>query len=788
SNNYGVIFSYDPVTSTYSKLIDFGFTDGRNPQGSLLQASDGKLYGMTSNGGSNNYGVIFSYDPVTSTYSKLKDFSSTDGSNPSGSLMQASDGKLYGMTYGGGSNNAGVIFSYDPVTSTYTKLKDFGSTDGKYPNGSLMQAADGKLYGMTYWGGSNNAGVIFSYDPVTSTFSKLKDFSGTDGMFPTGSLMQAADGKLYGMTKYGGSNGMGVAFSFDIPGSVYTKLQDFNGSNGAYPQYNSFIEICTPQTYYKDNDGDGFGDPNIAISSCSATPHPGYVTNHTDCNDNDPNAFPGSLAASVHIINQSACAGSPDGAISLNISHGSGQYNFQWSGIIGSGNPATTVYPDPGNVSNISGLTYGFYNVTITDAQGCGTVTHSQIHVGKAFLPVITTGGSRSASCIATGSITVYAAAAISPYTYQLDGGTPQVSNTFNNVAAGMHSVTAIDARGCSSTKAVEVQSVPALSFSTYVYNASNCNNDGAIQVYRSGGIPPFTYSVDGGPFVVNSLFTGLSAGSHTIAIEDAKGCTATQTVTVGQGAGLTVSTNHNNTSSCINNGSIQTNVSGGIPPYSYSLNGAPVQSSNVFTGLSAGNYVVTVTDSRGCTGAANATINVNNMTVTFSKTNAPNCEGTGTITLYLAGGIGPFSYSLDGNNYQPGNTFTNLAPGTYTGYVKDSKTCVGQTVENTIIIGPEDCNNNVRSAKPVKSGMENWVTVKAYPNPSSSEFTLDFTGFNLNEKLKISITDILGRVVYHSEGPAQLQYRVGKDLGVGLYMITVIQTNKKAVLKLVKE
>ncbi|MCW5916596.1 MAG: T9SS type A sorting domain-containing protein, partial [Ferruginibacter sp.] len=175
-------------------------------------------------------------------------------------------------------------------------------------------------------------------------------------------------------------------------------------------------------------------------------------------------------------------------------------------------------------------------------------------------------------------------------------------------------------------------------------------------------------------------------------------------------------------------------------------------------------------------------------MTVTFSKTNAPNCEGTGTITLYLAGGIGPFSYSLDGNNYQPGNTFTNLAPGTYTGYVKDSKTCVGQTVENTIIIGPEDCNNNVRSAKPVKSGMENWVTVKAYPNPSSSEFTLDFTGFNLNEKLKISITDILGRVVYHSEGPAQLQYRVGKDLGVGLYMITVIQTNKKAVLKLVKE
>ncbi|CAN5459831.1 hypothetical protein BH10BAC3_BH10BAC3_17460 [soil metagenome] len=246
-NAAGVIFSFDLSTSTYTMLHDFANADGFHPLGSLLQANNGKLYGMTSEGGSVNSGVIFSFDLSSSTYTRLINFGGPYGTNPYGSLIQAGNGKLYGMTKGGGTNGMGVIFSFDPSTSTYTKLKDFDFTIGTNPYGSLMQASDGKLYGMTTYGGSSNSyggssnGVIFSFDPSTSVYTKLKDFDGPNGCRPGGDLMQASDGKLYGMTHEGGNGnsmyiyGGGVIFSFDPSTSTYTKVKDFDGTNGNFP-------------------------------------------------------------------------------------------------------------------------------------------------------------------------------------------------------------------------------------------------------------------------------------------------------------------------------------------------------------------------------------------------------------------------------------------------------------------------------------------------------------------------------------------------------------------------
>lgn len=251
SGGYGTFFSFDPITNTHALLHDFNYTNGAHPYGSLIQAANGKLYGTTSDGVTSGNGTIFSFDPITNTQAILHEFDHTDGRNPRSSLVQASNGKLYGMGfYGGGlgPESGGTIFSFDPLTNTHTKLYTFTYPGGTFPHGSLIQAADGKLYGMTFRGGANDAGTIFSFDPLANTHTKLYDLDNASGSRPYGSLVQAGNGMLYGMTSEGGSANVGTVFSFDPLTNTLTKLYDFDHAHGAYP-YGSLIHAGDGQLY-----------------------------------------------------------------------------------------------------------------------------------------------------------------------------------------------------------------------------------------------------------------------------------------------------------------------------------------------------------------------------------------------------------------------------------------------------------------------------------------------------------------------------------------------------------
>lgn len=237
-NNDGSIFKVKPDGSGYSKLLDFaGGSNGFNPHGAFI--SDGTyLYGMTDEGGINNYGLVFKIKKDGTGYTKLHSFTSNpDGANPYGSLYY--DGTfLYGMTKSGGVYGEGTIFKVTPTGTGYTKIHNFGSvTGGNQPQGSLI--SDGTfLYGMTTNGGIGGCacnGTIFKIKPDSTAYDTIHNFNNSEGSSPMGSLI--LDGTtLYGVTDVGGPNSYGTIFKMMTNGTGYSILQNFAGTNGSNPQ------------------------------------------------------------------------------------------------------------------------------------------------------------------------------------------------------------------------------------------------------------------------------------------------------------------------------------------------------------------------------------------------------------------------------------------------------------------------------------------------------------------------------------------------------------------------
>lgn len=242
THDSGVIFSFDPSDDTYHDLYDLNYSaDGSTPLGGLINVN-GIFYGVTTSGGANDYGTLFSFDPSNDTFTKLHDLNlDTDGGRVYGNLLDV-NGVLYGMTYAGGLDGNGVIFSFDPAHDTFADVHDFNGDDGGFPNGSLINVG-GILYGLTTSKGVNNDGTLFSLNPSDDAFRVLHAFSAaSDGSDPPGNLLDVG-GVLYGMTSVGGANDYGTIFSYDVSHDTFTKLHDFDSSTEGDGPYSSFVEL-----------------------------------------------------------------------------------------------------------------------------------------------------------------------------------------------------------------------------------------------------------------------------------------------------------------------------------------------------------------------------------------------------------------------------------------------------------------------------------------------------------------------------------------------------------------
>jgi uncharacterized repeat protein (TIGR03803 family) len=390
----GAIRAAQPVTT----LSNLGYTEGGVPS-KLVQASDGNFYGCCGAGGAYGTGSVFRLTP-SGTLTVLYSFSAmdertgyvnSDGAYPSTGLIQARDGNLYGTCGGGGAFDGGTVFRIT-LTGTLTTLHTFSAislngtnyvnADGIVPSGELIQARDGSLYGTCVRGGSNGSGTVFKIT-LGGTLTTLYSFSAADivndtlinadGVFPIGGIIQAKDGDLYGTCSQGGVNGTGTVFKLTTSGTLNT-LYSFSAldywatnSDGARPNA-SLVQAKDGNLYGTCPEGGTGGNGTvfqITTSGTMTTLH-SFTSYYYELGNSDgANPEAGMMLASDGNLYGTCQAGGQNSIGTV--------FQVTTSGVL------STVYsfdggpdgenPDTGLIQARDG---GFYGTTLSDGPGDG--------------------------------------------------------------------------------------------------------------------------------------------------------------------------------------------------------------------------------------------------------------------------------------------------------------------------------------------------------------------------------------------------------------------------------
>ncbi|QGM44685.1 choice-of-anchor tandem repeat GloVer-containing protein [Methylocystis heyeri] len=261
ASNLGVVFKLTPPEPGKSKwtetiLYTFSGADGAIPIFTPTINSQGALYGATTSGGSGNYGVAFKLTPPAPpatqwVETKMVDFNFSIGENPQGAFVMDSSGALYGGAYSGGASYRGTVYKLTPPGSGVALYNFTGGADGGQPGLTFAMDANHALYGAAGIGGANRYGVVFKLTPPGANCTPtapnlwcetvLYNFAGgADGGSPVGVIMDA-HGALYGATFLGGAGGYGQVFKLTpptAPATQWTKTELYSftgGADGANP-------------------------------------------------------------------------------------------------------------------------------------------------------------------------------------------------------------------------------------------------------------------------------------------------------------------------------------------------------------------------------------------------------------------------------------------------------------------------------------------------------------------------------------------------------------------------
>ncbi len=323
-------------------------------------------------------------------------------------------------------------------------------------------------------------------------------------------------------------------------------------------------------------------------------------------------------------------------------------------------------------------FTAGDYTVTVTDANGCYVVDTFNIPQDD---PISITVNHTDVSCNGgnDGSITVSVDGGDPPYTYTWSNNPTLNDSAQYNLSAGTYTITVTDNLGCEEVHSVTINQPEAIQLDLTIDQNVSCNGlcDGQASVTATYGTPPYTYNWSNGS--TSDTAMGLCAGTITVTVADANGCTEIATGTVTEPDVLTASIVSHTDVLCYgqDNGTAQVNVTGGTQPYS--INWSNGESGNIAQQMEAGSYTVSVTDAHGCSATDTVTINEPQQLIAyFSDVQDAGCWGTcdGHATINADGGTLPYSFywwTGTGGNDQTQN---NLCVGDHTVTVTDANGC----------------------------------------------------------------------------------------------------------------
>lgn len=417
-----------------------------------------------------------------------------------------------------------------------------------------------------------------------------------------------------------------------------------------------------------------------------------------------------------NIITQPLCHGDL-GSIHLAANDVEPQYFFA---IYDGGTLVNSVGPITENSYTFGNLNPGVYTAVVETEDGC---THTEnIEIIEPPLLTVTAAITIPLTCI-DGEITVYPEGGTPPYFYFVNGSSdfqtvPEIVVT----APGTYDITVIDSNNCSASTTIEVEDIlsPEYTISTSDLDCSSDSNGSiSINVTNPNG-NSLEFSIDGGTtFTNSSTFTNLPEGNYDVVVQYSFGgsiCnTDPQTVTISAPNPIDATATLSADYTCNSSGTITvTGITGGTPPYTYSIDGVNFQASDTFTGLTNGTYTIIVQDSSDCTFITNdVTIDPLNppTDLTFENTPLTCPANTTTVTITgTTGGVGVLQYQIiapaaAATPYQVSNSFSGLAPGTYTFQVIDENDCTyseSYTIDplpaptvNTVLTEDLDCTTN---------------------------------------------------------------------------------------------